>query len=104
VILHPDRDRLRASLEAHGIQAGLHYPVPLHLQKPYRDLGYDPGAFPVSERIGRECLTLPLFPEMTPEQQDHVVDTLVATLRVGTHSNALCVSSASDVTENGETP
>lgn len=76
VVLHPERDRLRRELEAHGVQTGLHYPIPLHLQKAYRDLGYAEGAFPMAERIGRECLTLPLFPGMTVRQHDVVVDAL----------------------------
>jgi dTDP-4-amino-4,6-dideoxygalactose transaminase len=76
VALHPERDRLRAALEADGIHTGLHYPIPLHMQKAYADLGYKPGAFPVSERIGRECFSLPLYPELTDEQQDAVVASL----------------------------
>lgn len=78
VVRHPDRDRLRAALEAQGIQTGLHYPIPVHLQQAYRALGHGPGDFPVAERIGRECMTLPLYPEMTDEQQDAVVEALVA--------------------------
>jgi dTDP-4-amino-4,6-dideoxygalactose transaminase len=73
VVLHPQRDQLRAKLEAANVQTGLHYPIPLHLQKAYQYLGYGEGDFPVAERIGRECLTLPLFPEMTEEQQTAVV-------------------------------
>jgi dTDP-4-amino-4,6-dideoxygalactose transaminase len=76
VILRPDRDQLRGDLEARGIQTGLHYPIPLHLQKAYQHLGYRSGDFPVAERIGRECLTLPLFPEMTLPQQDAVIEAL----------------------------
>jgi dTDP-4-amino-4,6-dideoxygalactose transaminase len=76
VVLHPERDRLRTELEARGIQTGLHYPIPLHLQKAYRHLHDREGDFPVAERIGRECLTLPLFPEMTNRQQDAVVHAL----------------------------
>jgi dTDP-4-amino-4,6-dideoxygalactose transaminase len=72
VVLHPERDRIRGELEARDIQTGLHYPIPLHLQKAYSHLGYHAGDFPVAERIGRECLTLPLFPEMTTDQQDAV--------------------------------
>jgi dTDP-4-amino-4,6-dideoxygalactose transaminase len=83
VVLHPERDRLRSGLEARGIQTGLHYPIPLHLQKAYRHLGYGPGAFPIAERIGRECLTLPLFPEMTIRQQDWVVESLTELLHQG---------------------
>jgi dTDP-4-amino-4,6-dideoxygalactose transaminase len=76
VVLHPERDRLRAALEQDGVQTGLHYPIPLHLQKAYADLGYKAGVFPVAERIGRECLSLPLFPELTDAQQDAVVAAL----------------------------
>jgi dTDP-4-amino-4,6-dideoxygalactose transaminase len=76
VILHPKRDSIRYLLEAAGIQTGLHYPIPLHLQEAYRHLGYGRGDFPVSERVGRECLTLPLYPEMTIRQQDAVIEAL----------------------------
>jgi dTDP-4-amino-4,6-dideoxygalactose transaminase len=76
VARHPKRDRIREELEKRGIQTGLHYPIPLHLQKAYKHLGYREGDFPVAERIGRECFTLPLFPEMTAEQQAAVVGAL----------------------------
>jgi dTDP-4-amino-4,6-dideoxygalactose transaminase len=76
VARHPKRDRIREELEKRGIQTGLHYPIPLHLQKAYQHLGYRQGDFPVAERIGRECFTLPLFPEMTAEQQAAVVGAL----------------------------
>jgi dTDP-4-amino-4,6-dideoxygalactose transaminase len=81
VVLHPERDRLRAEMDAAGIRTGLHYPVPVHLQKAYRHLGHKPGDFPVAERVGRDCLTLPLFPEMTARQQDAVVEALTDALR-----------------------
>ncbi len=80
VARHPDRDRIRRGLEARGVQTGLHYPVPVHLQKAYEHLGHAPGDFPASERIARECFSLPMFPEMTTEQQDRVVDALRETL------------------------
>ena len=50
--------------------------MPVHLQEAYEHLGYREGDFPVSERMARECFTLPLFPEMTDRQQDRVVDAL----------------------------
>jgi dTDP-4-amino-4,6-dideoxygalactose transaminase len=81
VVLHPERDRIRAELDDRGIQTGLHYPIPVHLQPAYRGLGYEPGDFPVSERIARECFSLPLFPEMTEEQQDAVVEALADVVR-----------------------
>ena len=83
VVLHPKRDLLRLELEARGIHTGLHYPIPVHRQPAYRHLGYRVGDFPVAERIGHECLTLPLFPEMTIRQQDAVVETLEDILRDG---------------------
>ncbi len=81
VVLHPQRDRVRAGLEARGIQTGLHYPIPVHLQQAYEHLGHRPGDFPVSERVARECLSLPLYPELTNAQQDAVVEALTETLR-----------------------
>jgi dTDP-4-amino-4,6-dideoxygalactose transaminase len=80
VALHPDRDRIREGLEARGVQTGLHYPLPVHLQKAYAHLGHGPGDFPVTERIARECFSLPMFPEMTTEQQDRVIGALHETL------------------------
>lgn len=76
VVRHGERDRLRAELAEDGIQTGLHYPIPLHLQQAYAHLGYQRGDFPVSEAIGDECFSLPLFPEMTHAQQDNVVAAL----------------------------
>ncbi len=83
VVLARARDRLRKALEERGIQTGLHYPIPLHLQRAYAHLGYARGDFPVAERVGAECLTLPLFPEMTIQQQDAVVEALGEALRGG---------------------
>ncbi len=83
VVLYPHRDRLRAELEARGIQTGLHYPIPVHLQPAYRHLGYQAGDFPVAERIAAECLTLPLFPEMSAPQQDLVIEALEDALASG---------------------
>jgi dTDP-4-amino-4,6-dideoxygalactose transaminase len=83
VALHPERDRIRHELEARGIQTGLHYPIPVHLQDAYRHLGHRPGDFPVAERIGRECLSLPMFPEMTERQQGRVIEALCDILDEG---------------------
>lgn len=86
VIQVAQRDEVKAALEARGIQTGLHYPIPLHLQKAYYHLGHHVGDFPVAERIGRDCLTLPLFPEMTEEQQDAVCSALADALGEGSQS------------------
>ena len=68
-----DRDGLHRALEAEGIQSGLHYPIPVHLQKAHGDLGYRPGDFPVSEAAARTVLSLPIYPEMTAKQVEQVV-------------------------------
>lgn len=83
VATHPDRDRIRAELEMRGIQTGLHYPVPLHVQPAYAHLRYRNGDFPVAERVARECITLPLFAEMTAVQQTAVADALLEILGEG---------------------
>lgn len=68
VVRHPRRDELREHLEKQGIGAGLHYPLPLHLQPCFQHLGYHEGDFPVAEAAARECLSLPMFPEISAAQ------------------------------------
>jgi len=68
VVRADDRDRLRDVLGRQGIQTGIHYPIPIHLQPAHADLGYHAGDFPVAEQIAREVLSLPIFPEMTRDQ------------------------------------
>jgi dTDP-4-amino-4,6-dideoxygalactose transaminase len=63
-----ERDETMWRLQEKGVQCGIHYPVPIHLQKAYRDLGYEQGSFPVSERTALELISLPMFPELTKEQ------------------------------------
>jgi dTDP-4-amino-4,6-dideoxygalactose transaminase len=74
------RDVLLASLRAAGIEAGIHYPLPLHLQPAYRSLGLGPGSYPVAEAAAQQVLSLPLFPEMTEEQQDRVAGVLLQSM------------------------
>ncbi len=62
-----DRDALQTALQAEGIQTGIHYPVPAHLQPAYADLGYGRGDFPHSEAAAQQVLSLPLYPELTPQ-------------------------------------
>jgi dTDP-4-amino-4,6-dideoxygalactose transaminase len=77
VLLHPERFRIRQFLEERGIQTGMHYPIPLHLQKAFSDLGYCLGDFPVAERVARECFSLPISPGLTHEQQSRIVDAVL---------------------------
>ena len=73
VLRYGQRDALLEHLNRAGIGAGVHYPVPLHLQPAYADLGYRTGDLPVTETVAATCLSLPIYPEMTDTQQDRVV-------------------------------
>ena len=72
VVRIPERDRVYRELGARGISCGLHYPIPLHLQTAYRNLGYCKGDLPVTEAIADSIISLPMFPHMTEEMVDFV--------------------------------
>ena len=74
VILVEDRDALQKFLGDNGVATGLHYPLPLHLQKAYEHLGYKKGDFPVTERVADTLLSLPMYPELTRPQIEYVVE------------------------------
>jgi dTDP-4-amino-4,6-dideoxygalactose transaminase len=74
------RDAILAQLNAAGIGAGLHYPIPVHLTPAFAYLGYGPGSFPHAERGAAEILSLPLYPQITAEQQERVVTALAKAL------------------------
>ena len=76
VVRHPRRDELKKHLEAEKIGCALHYPLSLHLQKCYASLGYRAGDFPMAEKAARECLSLPIFPELTDGQMDRVAGSI----------------------------
>jgi dTDP-4-amino-4,6-dideoxygalactose transaminase len=80
VVRLPDREQVRRELAEHGIEVGLHYPIPLHLQAAYRDMGWRQGDFPESERVAATILSLPMFPHITEDQVDYVCSTLRAYL------------------------
>ena len=71
-----DRDRICEALNKMGIGALIHYPIPLHLQEAYAELGHKRGDFPVAERVAGEILSLPMFPHITPEQIEYVCERL----------------------------
>jgi dTDP-4-amino-4,6-dideoxygalactose transaminase len=60
-----------------GVCTSVHYPIPLHMQQAYRSLGYTPGAFPICEKVASEIVSLPMFPQLQPEQQERVVNSIV---------------------------
>jgi len=70
------RDALLDSLGKKGIKCGIHYPVPLHLEKAHRYLGYKAGDFPVAERLSREILSVPMYPELSEEEIAYAVDSV----------------------------
>jgi dTDP-4-amino-4,6-dideoxygalactose transaminase len=85
VIRTQDREALQASLTEVGIGSGIHYPIPLHLQKAYQNLGYKKGDFPVTEQVAEEIVSLPMFPQLTNSQLDQVANRVkeFAASRVG---------------------
>ena len=74
VIRCKQRDALRQALAAQGIETGIHYPIPLHLQKAFAGAGYQRGDFPACETAAEEVLSLPMFPTIQREQQERVVE------------------------------
>jgi dTDP-4-amino-4,6-dideoxygalactose transaminase len=72
VIRHQNRDALKSWLGERGISTGIHYPVPIHLQEAYSDLGYRKGDFPITEQCADEVLSLPIYPNLAPEVVEYV--------------------------------
>ena len=70
------RDALRAFLQEQGVGCAVYYPLSLHLQNCFRNLGGKPGDYPVSEQVSGEILALPIYPESTTEQREFVVDSI----------------------------
>src|SRR5688572_12808774 len=84
VVRLQQRDAWRDRLNEAGVQTGVHYPIPVHLQPAYRDLGYSAGDFPVSEQASHEVLSLPMFPELTDAQIGEVALALRTSVGVAT--------------------
>jgi dTDP-4-amino-4,6-dideoxygalactose transaminase len=74
VIRVQDREALQAHLNEAGIGTGIHYPIPLHLQKAYAHMGYRAGDFPVTERVASEIVSLPMYPQLQASQQMEVAN------------------------------
>lgn len=71
------RDELQMFLKANGIETIVHYPIPIHLQPAAKYLGYEPGSFPMTEKLSHEILSLPLYPGMLQHEQQYVIDKIV---------------------------
>lgn len=76
VIRSEQRDELKAHLAGRGISTGIHYPIPIHLQPAYQDLGHKEGDFPVTERYAKSILSLPMYAELTEDQIKWVVESI----------------------------
>jgi dTDP-4-amino-4,6-dideoxygalactose transaminase len=77
-----DRDTLQAKLSEMGVQTGIHYPIPCHLQPAYQHLGYSEGDFPMAEMLSRQILSLPMYPGLRNEQINHVVASIKSLLGI----------------------
>jgi len=86
VIRTADRDGLMTYLKERGIGTGIHYPVPLHLQKAYSSLNYRAGDFPVASRVSAEIISLPMFPQLTADQQARVAEEILVFTTRFTHA------------------
>ncbi len=83
VIRVENRDALKTHLASQGVSAGVHYPVPIHLQPAYQDLGYARGDFPVSETYAEQIISLPMYAECTLEMIEHVAETVREFVQAG---------------------
>ena len=93
VVQVDDREALQTSLAKENIDTGIHYPVPLHLQKAYSSLGYGPGDFPVSEKAAERILSLPMFPGLSEADQTRVVNAVVQNVQCAGPQVVLAVKS-----------
>jgi dTDP-4-amino-4,6-dideoxygalactose transaminase len=94
VIRTDDRDAMMSHLQDAGIGTGIHYPVPLHLQKAYACLGYAPTDFPVTARAAKEIISIPMFPQLTGAQQSRVVEQIADFTSRAQPKRAVAIESA----------
>jgi dTDP-4-amino-4,6-dideoxygalactose transaminase len=73
-----DRDGLREHLTERKVYTGIHYPIPIHLQRAYQDLGYQRGDFPITERYADQIVSLPMYAELTPQMIDYTVESVLS--------------------------
>ena len=90
VIRHLEPTVLKAHLAARGICCGIHYPTPIHLQEAYRRLRYRVGDFPVAEKAASQILSLPIYPQLTLEQQTVVGDMVLDFVQASAHRTVVC--------------
>lgn len=76
-----NREDVQAKLKARGVASGLHYPIPLHLQPAFKDMGYLQGNFPITEGAAQDILSLPMYPELTLEQIQYTIETLLEVMQ-----------------------
>lgn len=69
-----NRDELQKYLQEQGVSTMIYYPLPLHVQPVFQELGYKEGDLPITEKAAKEALSLPMFPELKREQQEYVVE------------------------------
>jgi dTDP-4-amino-4,6-dideoxygalactose transaminase len=91
VVQVDNREAVQADLAKEKIDTGIHYPVPLHLQKAYSSLGYRQGDFPVAEKAAERILSLPMFPSLSEADQARVVNALVRSAKCTGPRNVLAV-------------
>jgi dTDP-4-amino-4,6-dideoxygalactose transaminase/acetyltransferase-like isoleucine patch superfamily enzyme len=94
VVRVADREGMIEHLKQAGIGTGIHYPIPLHLQKAYAGMAYGAHAFPVTERVAEEILSLPMFPQLTAGQQARVVEAVQSFGRRGAKANAVAAEAS----------
>ena len=83
-----ERDEVIRRLGEIGIACGIHYPVPVHLQEAYSNLGYEAGSFPIAEQVAKQFVSLPMYPELTPAQIDTVAEGVKETLNASSQQTS----------------